>query len=132
MKSLLRPSSRASAAHRAQDTELFGNRPQGEAPPIRPSAWLVAIGASVVGTFARLMLESAAGIRLPFYLAFPVVTVAAWYGGFWPGVLAIACYAALFAGLVALQISPLAQPILPTQLTVFALGTLLILSLIHI
>ncbi len=126
MKSLLRPSSRASAAHRAQDTELFGNRPQGEAPPIRPSAWLVAIGASVVGTFARLMLESAAGIRLPFYLAFPVVTVAAWYGGFWPGVLAIACYAALFAGLVALQISPLAQPILPTQLTVFALGTLLI------
>ncbi|MCL9826255.1 hybrid sensor histidine kinase/response regulator [Ralstonia solanacearum] len=126
VKSLLRPSSRASAAHRAQDTELFGNRPQGEAPPIRPSAWLVAIGASVVGTFARLMLESAAGIRLPFYLAFPVVTVAAWYGGFWPGVLAIACYAALFAGLVALQISPLAQPILPTQLTVFALGTLLI------
>ncbi len=126
MKSLLRPSSRACAAHRAQDTELFGNRPPGEAPPIRPSAWLVAVGASVVGTFARLMLESAAGIRLPFYLAFPVVTVAAWYGGFWPGVLAIVCYAALFAGLVALQISSLAQPLLPTQLTVFALGTLLI------
>ncbi|WP_197340315.1 ATP-binding protein [Ralstonia solanacearum] len=126
VKSLLRPSSRACAAHRAQDTELFGNRPPGEAPPIRPSAWLVAVGASVVGTFARLMLESAAGIRLPFYLAFPVVTVAAWYGGFWPGVLAIVCYAALFAGLVALQISSLAQPLLPTQLTVFALGTLLI------
>ncbi|MBT1540026.1 response regulator [Ralstonia solanacearum] len=126
VKSLLRPSSRACAAHRAQDTERFGNRPPGEAPPIRPSAWLVAVGASVVGTFARLMLESAAGIRLPFYLAFPVVTVAAWYGGFWPGVLAIVCYAALFAGLVALQISSLAQPLLPTQLTVFALGTLLI------
>ncbi len=126
VKSLLRPSSRAPAAHRAQDAELFGNHPLGEAPPIRPSAWLVAIGAAVAGTFARLTLESAAGIRLPFYLAFPVVTVAAWYGGFWPGVVAIACYAALFVGLAALQISPPAQPILPTQLVVFALGTLLI------
>nr|CCA81838.1 sensory histidine kinase in two-component regulatory system [blood disease bacterium R229] len=86
----------------------------------------MAIGAAVAGTFARLTLESAAGIRLPFYLAFPVVTVAAWYGGFWPGVVAIACYAALFVGLAALQISPPAQPILPTQLVVFALGTLLI------
>ncbi|AXV84764.1 hybrid sensor histidine kinase/response regulator (plasmid) [Ralstonia solanacearum] len=84
------------------------------------------MGAAVAGTFARLTLESAAGIRLPFYLAFPVVTVAAWYGGFWPGVVAIACYAALFVGLAALQISPPAQPILPTQLVVFALGTLLI------
>ncbi|AXV80029.1 hybrid sensor histidine kinase/response regulator (plasmid) [Ralstonia solanacearum] len=84
------------------------------------------MGAAVAGTFARLTLESAAGIRLPFYLAFPVVTVAAWYGGFWPGVAAIACYAALFVGLAALQISPPAQPILPTQLVVFALGTLLI------
>ncbi|AMP40602.1 hybrid sensor histidine kinase/response regulator (plasmid) [Ralstonia solanacearum] len=87
------------------------------------------MGAAVAGTFARLTLESAAGIRLPFYLAFPVVTVAAWYGGFWPGVVAIACYAALFVGLAALQISPPAQPILPTQLVVFALGTLLICML---
>ncbi len=127
MKSLLHPSSRAPAAHRAQDAALFSTHPQGDAPPIRPSAWLVAIGAAVAGTFARLMLESAAGIRLPFYLAFPVVTVAAWYGGFWPGVVAIAGYAALFAGLAALQISPPpAQPILPTQLVVLALGTLLI------
>ncbi|MHA6892935.1 ATP-binding protein [Ralstonia pseudosolanacearum] len=127
VKSLLHPSSRAPAAHRAQDATLFSTRLQGDAPPIRPSAWLVAIGAAVAGTFARLMLESAAGIRLPFYLVFPVVTVAAWYGGFWPGVVAVACYAALFAGLVALQISPPpAQPILPTQLVVLALGTLLI------
>ncbi|ARS58868.1 hybrid sensor histidine kinase/response regulator [Ralstonia pseudosolanacearum] len=127
VKSLLHPSSRAPAAHRAQDAALFSTHPQGDAPPIRPSAWLVAIGAAVAGTFARLMLESAAGIRLPFYLAFPVVTVAAWYGGFWPGVVAIAGYAALFAGLAALQISPPpAQPILPTQLVVLALGTLLI------
>ncbi|MHA6913205.1 ATP-binding protein [Ralstonia pseudosolanacearum] len=127
VKSLLHPSSRAPAAHRAQDAALFSTHPQGDAPPIRPSAWLVAIGAAVAGTFARLMLESAAGIRLPFYLVFPVVTVAAWYGGFWPGVVAVACYAALFAGLVALQISPPpAQPILPTQLVVLALGTLLI------
>ncbi|CBJ40854.1 sensory histidine kinase in two-component regulatory system (plasmid) [Ralstonia solanacearum CMR15] len=127
VKSLLHPSSRAPAAHRAQDAALFSTHLQGDAPPIRPSAWLVAIGAAVAGTFARLMLESAAGIRLPFYLVFPVVTVAAWYGGFWPGVVAVACYAALFAGLVALQISPPpAQPILPTQLVVLALGTLLI------
>lgn len=126
VKSLLRPSSRAPAAHRAQDAALFGSHSPGDAPPIRPSAWLVAIGTAVAGTFARLTLESAAGIRLPFYLAFPVVTVAAWYGGFWPGVVAIACYAALFLGLAALQISPPAQPILPTQLVVFALGTLLI------
>ncbi len=109
-----------------QDAALFGNHPLGDAPPIRPSAWLVAVGTAVAGTFARLMLESAAGIRLPFYLAFPVVTVAAWYGGFWPGVVAIGCYATLFAGLAALQISAPAQSILPTQLAVFALGTLLI------
>ena len=73
------------------------------APAIRPSAWLVAIGAAAVGTIGRVLLESAMGIHLPFYLAFPVVTIAAWYGGFWPGILAIVCYAyvlffSLFAG----------------------------------
>jgi len=85
----------------------------------------VAIGAAVVGTFARLLLESAVAIRLPFYLAFPVVTVAAWYGGFWPGMAAIATYALLFAGLATLQSAPPGN-FTPTQLSVFAVGALLI------
>ncbi len=85
----------------------------------------MAIGAAVVGTFARLLLESAVAIRLPFYLAFPVVTVAAWYGGFWPGMAAIATYALLFAGLATLQSAPPGN-FTPTQLSVFAVGALLI------
>ena len=72
------------------------------------------------------MLESAVGIRLPFYLAFPVVTIAAWYGGFWPGIVAIVCYAALFGGLAAAQTSSAMPPLTPVQMTVFAVGALLI------
>ncbi len=72
------------------------------------------------------MLESAVGLRLPFYLAFPVVTIAAWYGGFWPGIVAIVCYAALFVGLAAVQTSSVTLPLTPVQMTVFAVGALLI------
>ena len=61
-------------------------------------------------------LPSAGGIRLPFYLAFPVVTIAAWYGGFWPGMVAIACYAALFFALAALQTWPATLPLTPGQI----------------
>lgn len=96
------------------------------APAIRPSAWLVAVGAAVAGTLARLVLESIGAIRLPFYLAFPVVTIAAWYGGFWPGIAAIVCYALLFAALAALQDSPTLLQLTPVQLMVFAVGALLI------
>jgi PAS domain S-box-containing protein len=99
----------------------------GKSPPIRPSAWVVAVAAAVVGTVARLLLENAVGVRLPFYLAFPVVTIAAWYGGFWPGMLAIASYAAIFTGLFVLQ-TPQPTPWSGTfaQLMVFAVGALFI------
>ncbi|MCO5399594.1 ATP-binding protein [Ralstonia soli] len=85
--------------------------------------------AAAVGTVGRLLLESAGGIRLPFYLAFPVVTIAAWYGGFWPGMLAIVCYAGLFMALAALQSWPAEIPLTPVQLTVFAVGAVLICGL---
>lgn len=134
MKPILHPSSspldpRATGPARPADPgpsfSLSGGSEPSIAPAIRPSAWLVAIGAAVVGTFARLLLESAVAIRLPFYLAFPVVTVAAWYGGFWPGMAAIATYALLFAGLATLQSMPPGN-FTPAQLSVFAVGALLI------
>ncbi|WP_296224217.1 hybrid sensor histidine kinase/response regulator [Ralstonia sp. UBA689] len=134
VKPILHPSSRplgTRAADSARPADpgptfsLSGDSGLSIAPAIRPSAWLVAIGAAVVGTFARLLLESAVAIRLPFYLAFPVVTVAAWYGGFWPGMAAIATYALLFAGLATLQSAPPGN-FTPTQLSVFAVGALLI------
>nr|WP_316657792.1 ATP-binding protein [Ralstonia sp. LMG 7141] len=87
------------------------------------------MGAAALGTVARMLLESAGGIRLPFYLAFPVVTIAAWYGGFWPGMVAIACYAALFFALAALQTWPATLPLTPGQMVVFAVGALLICGL---
>ncbi|WP_124382179.1 PAS domain-containing sensor histidine kinase [Ralstonia sp. SET104] len=87
------------------------------------------MGAAAVGTIGRTLLESAMGIHLPFYLAFPVVTIAAWYGGFWPGMLAIASYAGLFMALAALQSWPAAVPLTPVQMTVFGVGALLICGL---
>ncbi|MDF6847218.1 DUF4118 domain-containing protein, partial [Escherichia coli] len=93
MTSIPRPSShpsdtRADDPARLADPGPFSANGFNAAPAIRPSAWLVAIGAAAVGTIGRVLLESAVGIHLPFYLAFPVVTIAAWYGGFWPGMLA--------------------------------------------
>jgi len=117
------------ADHLGANLKLFSDNSSGVAPAIRPSAWLVAIGAAVVGTFARLLLESAVGIRLPFYLAFPVVTIAAWYGGFWPGMVAIASYVALFGALAALQTSPASPQLTPIQIAVFAIGATLICML---
>ena len=89
----------------------------------------MAVGAAAVGTVGRLVLESALSIHLPFYLAFPVVTIAAWYGGFWPGMVAIVCYAGLFLALAALQSWPASVPLTPVQLTVFAVGAVLICGL---
>ena len=87
------------------------------------------MGAAAAGTIGRVLLESAMGIHLPFYLAFPVVTIAAWYGGFWPGMLAIVSYAGLFMALAALQSWPAALPLTPVQMTVFGVGALLICGL---
>lgn len=89
----------------------------------------MAIGAAAVGTVGRMVLESSLSIHLPFYLAFPVVTIAAWYGGFWPGMLAIVCYAGLFMALAALQSWPAAVPLTPVQMTVFTVGAVLICGL---
>nr|WP_316682196.1 ATP-binding protein [Ralstonia sp. LMG 18101] len=122
---LARPARPSGPAERIADPGPFSGSGLRAAPAIRPSAWLVAIGAAAVGTLGRLMLESAMGIRLPFYLAFPVVTIAAWYGGFWPGIAAITTYALLFAGLVELQAVPPIN-LTPVQLSVFAAGALLI------
>jgi len=74
-------------------------------------------------------MESALSLHLPFYLAFPVVTIAAWYGGFWPGMVAILCYAGLFIALASLQSWPAAVPLTSVQMTVFAVGALLICGL---
>ena len=74
-------------------------------------------------------MESALSLHLPFYLAFPVVTIAAWYGGFWPGMVAILCYAGLFMALASLQSWPAAVPLTSVQMTVFAVGALLICGL---
>jgi len=125
-----RPSdTRTAGSARPPDPGPFSASGLNVAPAIRPSAWLVAIGAAAVGTVGRLLMESALSLHLPFYLAFPVVTIAAWYGGFWPGMVAILCYAGLFMALASLQSWPAAVPLTSVQMTVFAVGALLICGL---
>ena len=56
--------------------------------------WLVAIVAACAGMLARTALSPHLGSTLPFVTAFPAILIAAWYGGLWPGLLAIAICAA--------------------------------------
>src|SRR6266545_3455105 len=57
------------------------------------SAWArygVAVGSVVLGWLAREALTPAVGqTALPFIFFFPAVAMAAWYGGFGPGALAV-------------------------------------------
>lgn len=131
MKSIPPRPSRPSDAHTAEpprpaDPGPFSSIGLKAAPAIRPSAWLVAIGAAVLGTAVRVALEATMGIHLPFYLAFPVVTIAAWYGGFWPGMLAIGAYGALFLAVAAVQTWTGPPPPTLAQVLVFSVGALLI------
>ncbi|CAJ0694387.1 hybrid sensor histidine kinase/response regulator [Ralstonia mannitolilytica] len=131
MKSIPPRPSRPSDTHTAEpprpaDPGPFSSSGLKAAPAIRPSAWLVAIGAAVLGTAVRVALEATMGIHLPFYLAFPVVTIAAWYGGFWPGMLAIGAYGALFLAVAAVQTWTGPPPPTLAQVLVFSVGALLI------
>ncbi|MGL6157489.1 MAG: DUF4118 domain-containing protein, partial [Ralstonia mannitolilytica] len=131
MKSIPPRPSRPSDTHTAEpprpaDPGPFSSSGLKAAPAIRPSAWLVAIGAAVLGTAVRVALEATMGIHLPFYLAFPVVTIAAWYGGFWPGMLAIGAYGTLFLAVAAVQTWAGPPPPTTAQVLVFSVGALLI------
>ena len=61
-------------------------------PPVstRLNPWLVAVVAASAGMLARMALVPYLGSTLPFISAFPAILIAAWYGGFWPGALAMA------------------------------------------
>ena len=61
-------------------------------PPVyaRFTPWLLAIAASCGAMWLRMALSPYLGSSLPFVSAFPAVLIAAWYGGFWPGMLATA------------------------------------------
>jgi len=65
-------------------------------PPVsaRLNPWLIAVAAASIGMLIRIALTPYLGSTLPFVSAFPAIVIAAWYGGFWPGVLAIAICAA--------------------------------------
>ncbi len=62
-------------------------------------AYLIAIVAVLGVTLLRLVLKHTGiiGAGVPFLLFFPAVMVAAWYGGFWPAVLATALSSAVAA-----------------------------------
>jgi PAS domain S-box-containing protein len=46
----------------------------------------VAVGAAVVAVLVRLGLDSVWGLSLPYITFFPAITLSAWLGGLWPGV----------------------------------------------
>ena len=68
--------------------------PHDPPPAARMNPWLVAIVAACAGMLARTALSPHLGSTLPFVTAFPAILIAAWYGGLWPGLLAIAICAA--------------------------------------
>src|SRR5687768_2076490 len=51
-----------------------------------PLRFGVAIGLAVLAVLARLSLDPLWGIKLPYITLFPAIMLAAWVGGFWPGV----------------------------------------------
>src|SRR5690349_14337934 len=61
--------------------------PQGRG---RSAGYLVAAAATVVAALARLGLSRLSGVQAPFFPFVLSVLVAAWYGGFGPGILATA------------------------------------------
>src|SRR5450432_1278376 len=58
----------------------------------RPRNWLsgygVALAATAVTLLIRLMLKPVLGNAVPQMAFFPAVMIAAYFGGFWPGMLA--------------------------------------------
>ena len=61
-------------------------------PPVSThiNPWLLAFVAACAGMSIRHLMSPYLGSSLPFVGAFPAILVAAWYGGFWPGMLATA------------------------------------------
>jgi signal transduction histidine kinase len=61
-----------------------------------PSArYPVAILSSVCSTLAGLMIQATFGFRYPLIAFYPTIILSAWYGGFWPGMLATGLSTAL-------------------------------------
>ena len=56
----------------------------------RATPWLLAVALACGAMLLRVALTPYLGSSLPFVIAVPAVLVAAWYGGFWPGILATA------------------------------------------
>src|SRR5436190_3912531 len=51
-----------------------------------PVRFGIAIGLAVLAILARFSLDPLWGIKLPYITLFPAIMLAAWVGGFWPGV----------------------------------------------
>jgi PAS domain S-box-containing protein len=90
-----------------------------------------AVVAVILASLLRAAIARALGEGTPFILFYPTVVLAAWFGGFWPGLLSTVC-----AGFIAWYffIPPyysfaLSEPTAPAQLIVFLLSGTLISSL---
>src|SRR5262245_5041385 len=59
-----------------------------ETPRARLVAYGVAVSVTVAVFAARLLLRPVLGDAVPHMAFFPAVVIAAYYGGFWPGLLA--------------------------------------------
>jgi PAS domain S-box-containing protein len=55
-----------------------------------PVRFGIAVGLAILAILARLSLDPLWGIRLPYITLFPAIMLAAWLGGFWPGVVTTA------------------------------------------
>src|SRR5689334_25012575 len=53
----------------------------------RTARYGFAIVVVVIAALLRQILSTALGAGVPFILFYPAVALAAWFGGFWPGVL---------------------------------------------
>jgi PAS domain S-box-containing protein len=63
------------------------------APRIGP--FVAAVGIVLVAAATRAGIDPWLGRSVPYFLYYPAIMLAAWYGGFWPGILATALSAVL-------------------------------------
>ena len=55
----------------------------------RYKGYVVAIAVTALAVLARWSLDGFLGANLPYATYYVAVAAAAWYGGFWPGILSI-------------------------------------------
>ena len=92
--------------------------------------YVFAIMAVLLAWFLRVALDPVLGSGVPFILFYPTVVLVAWFGGFWPGLVAtVLCATIAWIFLIPRESLILPETSAPAQLIVFFLASTLISSI---